>query len=221
MGWAYDRGKLDFHHLKGGGTVYASDRSEIIWTEDELVAVEKAAPAYIHRLARGLAETGMRPGDLIRLTRNQIETTPAGRRIVVRTRKRQKMASIPVSEKMGALIDATPKGRLLIFANAKGQPWTEEAASKAVLRGRRAAELPEGPRWYDCRGSAVTRLVRLGVDVPTLALIFGWSVKTAAEMIEVYAHLDPAMTDAVLRKLGTNPAQSLQTDLQTDTRSEG
>jgi len=224
VSWAYDRGRLRYHHLKGGGRIYRADRSEIIWTEAEIEALENSAPAYVSRLVRGMAETGLRPGDLIRLTRNQIERTPAGRRIVVRTSKRKRMASIPVSEAMAGIIDATPRDRLLIFVNSRGAPWDEETASKAVLREKRRAGLREELRWYDCRGSAVTRLVRLDVEIPTLALIFGWEVRTAAQMVERYAYLDPSLTDSVLRKLDAQrnkPGANLQTDPQTGDEQEG
>lgn len=201
VGWAYDNGKVGQHHLRGGGSVYETDRSGIIWTEAEIVEFEASAPPYVSRLLRALAETGMRPGDLIGLAPNHIEDTAAGRRIVVRTNKRNRMASIPVSPAMARLIDETPASPGPILRNSRGLVWTEEAASKAVLRERRRAGLRDALRWYDARGSAVTRLVAMGVDVPTVALIMGWSTKTAAEMVDTYAYLDPAMTDAVVVRL--------------------
>ncbi len=56
-------------------------------------------------------------------------------------------------------------------------------------------------RFYDARGSAATRLVLAGASLGEVAACMGWSVKTAAQMIEVYATLDPGLADSVLVKL--------------------
>jgi len=199
VSWAVDRGKIGNHYLRGGGGLYKSDRADIIWTEQEIVTIGQEAPSYISRALRAAAETGLRPGDLIRLSKNHILTTPNGRRIQIRTNKKNRMASIPVTQKMAEIIDSAPG--LIILTNSRGLTWTEGALSKAVTRARRAANLREELRLYDARGSAATRLLFAGATLSELAVYMGWSPKTAAEMIEKYAALDPAMADSVLVKL--------------------
>ena len=136
-------------------------------------------------------------------------------RIELNTRKRDRVASIPVTSKMAEIIDSAPG--FLVLTAARDGAWTEENMSKSVKKAARNAEVREELRLYDARGSAVSRLVLSGVTVPELAIHMGWSPRTAAEMIERYAVLDPSMSDAVLAKLQServDPEQILQTGVQ-------
>lgn len=215
VSWAVGRGILKQHHLRDAGSLYHSNRADIIWTEDEVAAVERMAPVHVARALRAAVETGLRPGDLIGLSKAHVEETPVGRRIKLNTRKRERVASIPVTPKMAEIIDSAPG--FLVLTAARNGAWTEENMSKSVKKAARKAEVREELRLYDARGSAVSRLVLSGVTVPELAIHMGWSPRTAAEMIERYAVLDPAMSDAVLAKLqsaGAKPEQNLQNGVQ-------
>lgn len=195
VSWAYDRGKITQHHLRGGGGLYESDRADIIWTEPEVEAVEVAAPAHIARALRAAVETGLRPGDLVRLSKAHV----IGRRIQIRTAKKKRMASVPVTPKMAELIDSAPG--LLILTDKDGKPWEPKRLAHAVTYWRDRLEIRKDLRFYDARGSACTRLVLAGATLSEVAAIMAWSVPTAARMIEVYAALDPALTEGVLVKL--------------------
>ena len=199
VSWAVDRGELGNHYLRGGGGLYKSDRADVIWTEPEIVTVEDSAPAHIHLALRAAAETGLRPGDLVRLSRSHVMVTPNGRRIQIRTAKKKRMASIPVTQKMAAIIDAAPG--LLILTDRDGNPWEAKRLAHAVTYWRDRLGLRKELRFYDARGSAATRLVLAGASLSEVAACMGWSVKTAAQMIEVYATLDPGLADSVLVKL--------------------
>ena len=94
--WAYKRRILSFHHLRDGGTVYKSDRSDIIWKPTDIKAVLDIAPTYIRHAFITAIETGLRPGDLVKLSESHIEDTEKGRRIVIRTNKKKRIAAIPI-----------------------------------------------------------------------------------------------------------------------------
>ncbi len=142
----------------------------------------------------------------MRLSQGQIEDTPLGRRIRVRTNKRQRLAHIPVTTAMAALLDATPKDRLLILTSARGQPLTTHRASEGLRQWRDKAGLtPEALgydlRLQDARGTAATTLLNAGLSLSQLASFFGWSPRFAAAVIEHYARVSPDQTDAILVKL--------------------
>lgn len=148
----------------------------------------------------------MRPGDLVRLSRAHIEPTPGGRRIRIKTNKRGKSAFVPVSQTMAEVIDSTPAGRLLILTNASGGPLTEHRASEGVRQWRDKADLTPDRlgydlRLYDAQGTAATRLLRAGLSLSQIAGCMGWSLRTAAAMIERYAQVSPGETDGVLSLL--------------------
>ncbi|NIY80126.1 MAG: hypothetical protein HWE33_11995 [Rhodobacteraceae bacterium] len=108
----------------------------------------------------------------------------------MRTNKRSKIATIPVSQKLAALLDATPSDRMLILVGDKGQKLDAGSASKAVSRSRnRIPELaPETKgfdlRLYDARGTTATRLLEAGLGLNDIASYMGWSIRYASQVIE-------------------------------------
>lgn len=170
------------------------------------MAVRKIVPEWVVRILVTACETGMRPGDLIRLSRAHIEPTPGGRRFRIKINKRGKSAFVPVCQAMAEIIDRTPSDRLLIPTNASGNPLTEHRASEGVRQWRdKAGMTPErlgyDLRLYDARGTAATRLLRAGLSLSQIAGCMRWSLRTAAAMIERYAQVSPSETDDVLTLL--------------------
>lgn len=207
LNWAWkDAGLIRQHHCASFTKVYEADRAEIVWTPADREKVAAVAPEWVRRILTAACETGMRPGDLIRLSVAHIETTPMGRRIRVRTNKRKRTATIPVTPDMAALIDATPKDRLLILTNASGKPLTVHRISEGLRQWRDKAGLTPDALGYDlrlqdARGTAATRLLNAGLSLAEIAGHMGWSVRFAAAVIEHYARVSPDETDTILVKL--------------------
>lgn len=207
LNWAWkDAGKLRQHHCAGFTKVYEVDRSEIVWTPEQRAAVLAKAPDWICRILTAACETGLRPGDLVRLQWRHVQNTPKGRRIRIHTNKRKRPATIPVTPKMAAILDQTPKDRLLILVSANGKQLTEHRASEGLRQWRDKAGLtPEvlgyDLRLQDARGTAATRLLNEGLSLANIAAIMGWSVRHAAAVIEHYALVSPEESDAVLMLL--------------------
>lgn len=205
--WAWkDAGKIRQHHYAGLSKVYEADRADIVWTPTHRETLEAAAPDWVRRLLTVACETGLRPGDLVRLSWQHVGATPQGRRIKLRTNKRKRLASIPVTPATADVLDATPKDRLLILVNAAGTPLTEHRASEGLRQWRDKAGLtPEALgfdlRLQDTRGTAATRLLSAGLNLSEIALHMGWSPRHAANVIEHYARVSPEETDTILVKL--------------------
>jgi len=185
---------------------YAADRSDIIWTPEHRAQLCAAAPLWVARLLTAACETGLRPADLIRLSRTHIEKTPKGRRIRLRTDKRRRIATLPVTPAMAGVIDTTPPERSLILTSARGKPLTPHRASEGLRHwrdkaGLTPAALGHALRLQDCRGTAATRLLEAGLSLGDIAAHMGWSLRHAANVIERYALVPHDQTDAVLEKL--------------------
>lgn len=208
VSWARGRMILKFHHLEGVERVYAADRSELIPTPKDIEALMKVAPEAIRRAATAAIETGLRPGDLVQLSRGHIEITPLGRRIRMRTSKRGRVVSIPVTVRMAEVIDTTPAGEMLILTAPRGGQWDTEHLSKTMKGWMRKAGIDDRLRFYDFRGAACTRLLLAGGTLAEIALVMGWSIETTAAMIQVYASLDPTATDGVLVKLAESRSRT-------------
>lgn len=204
LNWAWKgAGKIRQRHCAGFTKVYDVDRSETVWTPAQRKAVCASAPEWIKRILTAVCETGLRAGDLIRFSWSHIEETPKGRRIRVRTNKRKRMATIPVTPQMGAILDATPRDRLLIPTNASGGPLTRHRASEGLRQWRDKAKLTPDTsgsdlRLQDARGTAATRLSNADLSLAEIAAHMGWSVRHAAAVIEHYARVSPDESDAVL-----------------------
>ena len=206
LNWAKKEAFINNHFCEGLEKLYKVDRSDIVWSPDDIRKVEKIAPSWVQRLLVAATETGLRVGDLVKLSRNQVEQTPMGRRIRVKTSKRGIPAFIPVTERMGRLIDETSGTQLLILTNASNLPLTTHRASEGLRQWRDKAGLdPEtigyDLRLNDARGTAATRLLREGLSLAQIAACMGWSLRTAAAMIERYARVSPEETDEVLHIL--------------------
>ncbi|KIN73259.1 tyrosine-type recombinase/integrase [Sulfitobacter guttiformis] len=201
LNWAVEEGLLSEHHCHKLRRLYEVDRSGVVWTRSDRDAINAIAPEWVQRILCVACETGLRPGDLIKLTRAAVENTPAGRRLRVRTNKRKKLAHIPITPVLAKVIDAIPTGQLLILTNASGAQLTEHRASEGLRQWRDKAGLNRDLRLQDCRGTAATRLLDAGLSLSEIANHMGWSIRNAANVIEHYARVSPDETDAVLVKL--------------------
>ncbi|HBD92118.1 MAG TPA: hypothetical protein DC061_16930 [Gemmobacter sp.] len=215
VGWAVDRGHLLQNHLTGIASIYQSKRSEIIWTQAEIDAFVAGAPAHVGDILIAATETGLRPGDLHVLSRQHIHPTPGGRRIVIWTAKRRKLASLPVTPRMAELLDRMPEGRDRVLVNKGGEPYQHEnylgdavSTWRDKLKIRAADPADRRPRLYDARGTAATRLLQAGAEMKEIATAMGWSIKQASEVIEHYVALSPEMADGLAEKLAKAEART-------------
>lgn len=201
LNWAVEEGHLSEHHCHKLPRLYQVDRSEVVWTRSDREAINARAPEWVRRILCVACETGLRPGDLIKLTVSAVEQTPHGRRLRVRTSKRGRMAHIPITHALAEVIDNTPRDQVLILTNASGGPLTEHRASEGLRQWRDKAGLRKDLRLQDCRGTAATRLLNAGLSLAEIANHMGWSIRHAANVIEHYAQVSPDETDSVLHKL--------------------
>jgi integrase len=192
---------LDYNHIRSLKTRYKCDRSAIVWRPEEIAAFEKVAAEPLRRFFVMSVETGLRPGDLRRLTRNHIEDTAKGRRIFLRTNKRKRDVSIPVTARAAEIIDETPARQLLVCASPPGLLWDAGNFGTDFRAARKAAKVRAELRLYDTRGTAATLLLHAGLGLDEIAVWMGWSLQYAGQMIATYARVDPDKTDATLVKL--------------------
>lgn len=216
VAWAFDRGDLETNRLTRIKSTYRSNRADVLWTDAEIDALIAGSPPHVGRIVIAATETGLRPGDLCILSRFHVQETPHGRRIVLtpqKTEKRRQVVSVPVTQRMADLIDATPKGETILLRGLRGRPyshanylgdavsdWRDKINARARAAGRPVPIRPD-LRLYDARGTAATRLLNAGAEIREIATAMGWSIKRATEVIERYVALHPDMTDALGAKI--------------------
>ena len=203
LNWAAGKGRIRHHHCTFE-KVYKADRARITWTQEFIDTFLKTAPESIGRVLVAATETGLRPADLVKLRRFDVQNLNSGnRRLRIATNKRGTYANIPITPKMAQIVDTVPEGQEYLLVNASGKPWTERYASQRISHWKNKAGLTEAALGYslhmhDCRGTATTRLLEAGADAVQLATVFGWNLRYATQMVEVYAVVGSDKTDKIL-----------------------
>ena len=137
-------GRIAGNPCEGIRRVYDSDRSEIIWTDSdirELTAIGSPELAHAVDLA---SHTGLRLGDLIRLSWSHVGEDA----IVLRTGKsrQRREAIIPLYDELRVVLDRIPKIATTVLTTSRRKPWTASGLSSAVQRAKAAATTCAGPR---------------------------------------------------------------------------
>ncbi len=215
VSWAYDRSLISEHYLKDIKKRYSVDRSGVIWPDETIELFLANTPEYVGRILLEATETGLRPGDLIRLGRAHVFKTEKGREIRIHTNKNGQLAVLPVTKRMSEIIDAAPEGNEPFLHNASGERWTNaNSLGDVVSEWRDRLEIPEVVlskkkgkvettklRLYDARGTAATRLLQAGASLSQIAACMGWSIQTADKTIRSYARVNGTQSDEILKLL--------------------
>jgi integrase len=183
---AKDRGKIGVNPCEKGGRLYEADRTDKLWTDDDIARFMKSAPAHLHLPLLLAIWTGQRQGDLLRL----LWAAYDGEFIRLRQSKggtRGSRVKIPVGAPLKAALDALrpemPEGEIL--RNSYGEPWTGDGFRTSWGKACDAAEI-DGLTFHDLRGSAVTRLAEAGCTVPEIASISGHSLADVEAILDAH-----------------------------------
>lgn len=208
LSWAVDRGTLAVNVLIGHKGLYASDRADQIWSDEEIARFVKAAPSpevgYIVRLA---CLTGLRRGDLVRLEWDHVGDIA----IVIepnksRRRRPGKAVTIPLLDetlellaeikaqqdsRWAALVErAMAKSRLppprprTVLSTTRGRPWSVNGAEHQVIDAKHLADVDK--HLHDARGTFATRLRKDGATAAEISQILGWSESRVERLLERY-----------------------------------
>ncbi|MEL6978983.1 MAG: tyrosine-type recombinase/integrase [Pseudomonadota bacterium] len=195
--WAEDRGLITAHVIRGGTNLYKADRAELVWTPEDIAKILSTAPEWVRRIIIVATCTGLRAGDLCRLSRAHVRNDF----VVIRTSKRQRATRIPVLPELREVIEATPPERQNILASERGLDLTPHRASEGVRQWGDKAGVNPDLTLNDTRGTVATRLVRAGVKMDDLAGYMAWSLRYANDVIENYVALDPKGGAEILKLL--------------------
>lgn len=201
--WARGRGLTDAKPTEDVERLHSADRSDIIWSDDDLARIVAAAGPEVGWAIRLAAETALRLGDLTKLTWNAIGSEG----IVWRTGKRNRQVVIPLTPAAKALLAEIPKRSPVVLTNTRKRPWTVDGLKTMIREARTDAGIT-GLHFHDIRGTAATRLRIAGADRSTLATILGWSEQAVDELLTKYVSGDAVALDLLARMNQKPPAQT-------------
>jgi integrase len=202
LSWGLDRGLVAANPCEKGGRLYRGSRAEKIWTADDEAAFLARAPSHLHLPLLLALWTGQRQGDLLRLPWSAYD----GTHIRLRQSKSGRPVKILVGAPLKAALDAMAKRSPIMLTNSEGKPWTSDGF-RASWRKACAAPGVRDVTFHDLRGTAVTRLARVGATEAEIANITGHSLRDVHAILDMhYLARDPALGENAIRKLerGTN-----------------
>jgi integrase len=206
MSYGIELGNIASNPCEGIKRLYSNDRSEIIWTDEDVATIKKVCSPEVALATDLAAATGLRRGDLLRLCWSHVR----GDCIVMTTSKsqskkhnRQRDAIIPLYDELREILARIPKRSTTILTNSQGRPWTDDGfstsfntAKKKVGSGLSRPNL----HFHDLRGTAVTKFYVAGIEQRVIAEIVGWTEGSVAKIIHKYVDRSAAIKN-VIRQL--------------------
>lgn len=113
------------------------NRTEIIWTRDDIDLFNQHAPKWVQRMLMAGCETGLRSADLIQVKMCHFEETPHGKRLRFRTRKRGQIAYIPAVQTLESSRIGTPDGQETLLVSRLSKPLSARWVSNQITKWRR------------------------------------------------------------------------------------
>jgi integrase len=208
LAFAIKSGRLAANPCAEIESAYASDRADIIWTPEDIEAFanakDKRGGAQSEEIiwAMRLATlTGLRQGDLLKLTWSQVGDLAIERR-TNKSRVRGSApatALVPMYGELRDFLATIPKRGPMVLTNTQGRPWADgfrgswnDALTRAGLKGRL--------RFHDTRGTFATRLYLAGFTIREIAEAMAWSEDRVDKIIKRYVTRDAMLRDRI-RKL--------------------
>jgi integrase len=179
--------------------LYSANRSEIIWTQANIAQLKKTSSADVGHAVDLAAHTGLRLGDLLRLSWSHVGDDAVT--ITTGKSKHRRTAIIPLYDDLRSVLAAIPRRSTTILTNVRRRPWTANGFGTAFNRAKIAAGMNDRDlHFHDLRGTAVTKFYTANVPERVIAEIMAWEEEYVAKIIRRY--VDPtAATKALIRQL--------------------
>ncbi|WP_313613572.1 site-specific integrase [Agrobacterium sp.] len=192
-------GVLSSNPAEGIKHLYSSDRSEIIWTDADIAQVKAVASEEVQWVIDLAAHTGLRIGDLLKLSWSHIGADA----IVMTTGKSKKKreALIPRYDALNEVLDRIHKRSPVILTSTKKQPWKQDGFNTMFWRAKEKANmLDRDLHFHDLRGTAATKFYIAGLSVRVIAEVMAWEEATVEKIIRRYVGRQSA-TKEMIRQL--------------------
>jgi integrase len=192
-------GKIASNPCEGIKQLYSGNRSEIIWTEADIAALKKTCSPEIAHAVDLASHTGLRLGDLLRLSWSHVGEDA----ITLATGKSRgrREAIIPLYDELRTVLARIPKHSTVILTNSRQRPWTPDGFGSSFNTAKKDAGISERDlHFHDLRGTAATSFYVAGLSIRVIAEILAWSEDQVERIIRRYVGR-AAATKEVIRQL--------------------
>jgi integrase len=192
-------GKVAGNPCEGIKQLYSSDRSEIIWTDADVAQLKRSCSSEISHAVDLAAHSGLRLGDLLRLSWAHIGDEV----IIIGTgkSKQRREAMVPLYAALRGVLERIPRYATTVLTNTRERPWTLNGFTSAFNRAKHAAGMSDrNLHFHDLRGTAATHFYTAGLSKDEIADIMGWEREHVARIIRRYVSRSEN-TRMIIRKL--------------------
>lgn len=210
--WAVDDERMDKNPAAGIAHLdEGTGRQEITWSKGEIDAVCRHSSERFALYVRLAYLTGMRPGDLIRLTWSEVDRRAGLIRRATSKSNQSLVARIPITTEIAAVLDAiaalpAPKSRvkaLTVVTSELGAPYASTTTfSRKFEKARGKTKIPgiEVKHLHDIRGTRATLDFADGMTDADAERKFGWAPGQGGKMRKIYEN--PEMVAMARRRAG-------------------
>jgi integrase len=196
---AVDLGSIAGNPCEGIKHLYNNDRSEIIWTDADVTLIKQTCSVEIAQAVDLAAHTGLRLGDLLRLSWSHVGDDA----IVLTTGKsrHRREAIIPLYSGLRDVLARIPKRATTILTGSKRRPWTADGFGSSFNKAKIDAGMSEQDLHFnDLRGTAATKFYIAGFSMREIAETLAWEEESVEKIIRRYLGWAAAIK-ARIRKL--------------------
>ncbi|APH73428.1 tyrosine-type recombinase/integrase [Aquibium oceanicum] len=178
-------GKIAANPAEGIKQLYTSSRAEIIWTDEEITALKASNSEEIGHAVDLAAHTGLRLGDLLRVSWSHIGeheiTLPTGKS------SGKRHAVIPLYDDLREILSRIPRRATTVLTSSKNRPWTTDGFGSSFNKAKARAGLADRDlHFHDLRGTAATKFYKAGLSERVIAEIMGWEEQSVSRIIRRY-----------------------------------
>lgn len=199
LSWAKDRELVERNAAEDIEGLYRADRSELIWEEAHIKAALGQASTHVGAAIELLAHTGLRLGDVVRLTWSAVDYESGEIRWKTSKSRGRREAGIPITKELRRVLKGVEVKGPIVLTTALGRPWSSgNSLSHAIQAAAKAAKVER--RTHDLRGTAATNLVAAGLSFAQVATILAWTEAEVERIARRYVSKG-ALSRAIAKQL--------------------
>ncbi|MBH5372965.1 tyrosine-type recombinase/integrase [Bradyrhizobium glycinis] len=199
MAYAVEQGSVAGNPCEGIKRLYENDRSEIIWTDQDITRIKATCSVEIAHAIDLAGHTGLRLGDLVRVSWSHV----GEHAMIIKTgkSKQRREAMIPITSALREVLARIPKRATTILTNSRRRPWTADGFGSSFNKAKIDAAMVEMDLHFnDLRGTAATKFYLAGFTEREIAETLAWEEESVKKIIRRYVGRQAAIK-AMVRKM--------------------
>ena len=183
--------------VSDAGLLNVNNQKERILTFDEEDRLLNSSPEYLKNIITCALHTGMRKGEIISLTWENVDLENNLITVTMENSKSKKSRRIPINSTLRKLLlelKLKSAGSEYVFLNSRGKPYARHDSLNRAFKHALDNAGIRGLRFHDLRHTAGTRLSEKNIPVQAINKLLGHAdIRTTMR----YVHPEDSLRDAV------------------------